>query len=162
MKRRHAVLQAIEQLQHLAALFGKRRAQLAKQVELTEAQWRVMEGVATEHFIPSMFADGLDNTRGAVSKILRQLLGKKLIKVSISQEDGRQRKYRLTARGARILETLRALREDAIREIWGDLPQDELAAFNQLCDRLIVKLQDYAAREAVHNAKASTATRRVT
>ena len=159
MQRRDAVLQAIERLQHLAALFSKRRAQLAKQAGLTEAQWRVLEGVATEHFIPSMFADGLDNTRGAVSKILRQLLDKKLIKASISVEDGRQRKYRLTARGTRTTETLRTSREKAIREIWSDLPLKDLTAFNRLCDGLIERLRDYAAQEEDRNEKADAAER---
>ena len=84
MHRSNDILQAIEQLQHLAALFSKRRAQLAKRVELTEAQWRVLEEISTEHFMPSMFADEFDNTRGAVSKILRQLVEKQQIKASIS------------------------------------------------------------------------------
>lgn len=152
MEQRQAIFQAIEQLQHLAGLFGKRRAQLAGRVDLTEAQWRVLEGVATEHFIPSMFADGLDNTRGAVSKILRQLLDKNLIKASISQEDGRQRKYRLTASGTRTIESLRELREKAIHKIWSDLPQNDLATFNRLCGQLIGNLQEYAAEEERHSS----------
>lgn len=151
MEHRQVILQAIEQMQHLAALFSKRRSQLARGVELTEAQWRVLEGVATEHFMPSMFADGLDNSRGSVSKILKQLLEKKFIKASISEEDGRQRKYTLTKQGTKTIETLRSLREDAINEIWSDLPEDELNTFNQLCGRLITNLRDYAAREETNN-----------
>ena len=158
MNRRQTIFQAIEQLQQLAALFSKRRSQLAGQVELTEAQWRVLEGVATEHFMPSMFADGLDNTRGAVSKILKQLAEKKLIKASISLEDGRQRNYRLTERGTRTIETLRSLREDAIQAIWSDLPLGEMTTFNRLCDRLITKLRDYSAQEDHRNKKPKTVT----
>lgn len=147
MAPRDVAFQAIEKLQHLAALFSKRRAQLARRAELTEAQWRVLEGVATEHFMPSMFADDLDNTRGAVSKILRQLLEKGLIKAAISDADGRQRDYRLTAKGTRTTETLRRLREDAIREIWTDLTLGDLRAFNRFCDQLIARLRDYVGKE---------------
>ena len=156
MNRRQTIFHAIKQLQRLAALFSKRRSQLAGQVELTEAQWRVLEGVATEHFMPSMFADGLDNTRGSVSKILKQLVEKKLIKASISPEDGRQRNYRLTERGTRTIETLRSLREDAIQVIWSDLPLDDLTTFNRLCDSLIIKLRDYSAKEDDRDKKPKT------
>ena len=147
MKQTEEIFEAIERLQHLAALFGKRRGQLAKRAGLTEAQWRVLEGVSDEHFIPSMFADGLDNTRGAVSKILKQLIEKKLITAAISREDGRQRRYRLTARGDRTIESLRKLRRHAIRRIWSGLPLDDLVVFNRLCDSLITNLRSYAVQE---------------
>lgn len=152
MARRDEVLHAIDRLQHLASLFSKRRSQIARRVGLTEAQWRVLEGVATEHFMPSMFADDLDNTRGAVSKILKQLLEKGLIKAAISDADGRQRDYTLTAKGERAIDTLRGLREDAIREIWSDLPLGDLRRFSQFCGQLIEKLRDYAGREDARNS----------
>jgi len=119
---RELTLRAIEQVQQLAALFTKRRAQLARRVGLTEAQWRVLEGIATERFMPSMFALDQDNTRGAVSKILRQLLQRKLVSVSISLQDGRLRTYELTASGKKTMDRLRAFREEAIRRMWVALP----------------------------------------
>jgi DNA-binding MarR family transcriptional regulator len=138
---------AIDQVQRLTVLFQKRRAQLARSVGLTEAQWRVMEGVATEHFMPSLFADERAETRGAVSKMLRQLTDKRLVKASISGEDGRQRKYVLTARGRQALEKLRVLRENAIREIWSGPTVKQLGVLNQCCDHLIGNMRSYAARE---------------
>jgi DNA-binding MarR family transcriptional regulator len=147
MRQQDTIFQAIGQLQHLSSLFGKRRAQLARRVGLTEAQWRVLEGVATEHFMPSMFADGLDNSRAAISNILRQLQEKKLVRASISTNDGRQRKYELTAKGAKTQKALRNLRSRAIRDIWSDLPPDDLAAFHRLCTQLIGRLRDYAEKE---------------
>src|SRR5436190_1259605 len=142
-EQREMTLKAIEQVQQLAALFTKRRAQLAAQVGLTEAQWRLLEGIATEHFMPSMFADGQDNTRGAVSKIIRQLLKKKLVLASIAPHDGRQRKYQLTAVGKKSMERLRELREDAIREIWSHLPGNDLRSFVRLNDSLIERIRAY-------------------
>jgi DNA-binding MarR family transcriptional regulator len=140
-------LRAIEQVQQLAALFTKRRAQLAAQVGLTEAQWRLLEGITTEHFMPSMFAQEQDNTRGAVSKIIRQLLQKELVVASIASHDGRQRKYELTAKGKKSMDRLRELREEAIREIWSELPEDELKSFIRLNDLLIEKIRGYAERQ---------------
>jgi len=137
-------LRAIEQVQQLAALFTKRRAQLAAQVGLTEAEWRLLEGIATEHFMPSMFAQEQDNTRGAVSKIIRQLLQKKLVVSSIARHDGRQRKYELTAKGRKSMDRLRELREEAIREIWSQLSDDDLKSFIRLNDLLIEKIRAYA------------------
>ena len=56
MAQRAEIFHAIEQLQQASALFSKRRSQLAAAAGLTEAQWRVMEGIATQHFMPSLFA----------------------------------------------------------------------------------------------------------
>lgn len=143
-EQREMALRAIEQVQQLAALFTKRRAQLAAQVGLTEAQWRLLEGIATEHFMPSMFAQEQDNTRGAVSKIIRQLLQKKLVIASIAPHDGRQRKFVLTAKGKKSMDRLRELREEAIRQIWSNLPGDDLKSFIGVNDLLIEKIRAYA------------------
>ena len=144
---RSHIFAAIEQLQQASALFSKRRAQLASAVGLTEAQWRVMEGIATQHFMPSLFAREQDHTGSAVSKLLRQLLDKKLIRVSISSDDGRQRSYELTAQGTKIMDKLRELRNEAIEEVWADLPPKELEAFSAFADKLITRLRHKASTE---------------
>jgi DNA-binding MarR family transcriptional regulator len=138
---RSKIFLAIEQLQQASALFSKRRSQLAAAVGLTEAQWRVMEGVATQHFMPSLFAREQDHTGSAVSKLLRQLLGKKLIRVSISTGDARQRSYELTAAGVKVMDKLRDLRSEAIEDVWADLPPKELAAFSAFAEKLIARLR---------------------
>ncbi|MAD80409.1 MAG: hypothetical protein CMJ50_06145 [Planctomycetaceae bacterium] len=144
---REITLLAIEQVTQLAALFGKRRAQLAGRVGLTDAQWRILEGISTEHFMPSLFAKEQDNTRGAVSKIIRNLLDKKLVRVSISDEDGRQREYQLTRKGERTMQRLRELREKAIGLIWDGLSREDFEAFTRLNGVLIERMRAYAAKE---------------
>ena len=141
MAQRAEIFHAIEQLQQASALFSKRRSQLAAAAGLTEAQWRVMEGIATQHFMPSLFAREQDHTGSAVSKLLRQLLDKKLIRVSIAAGDGRQRSYELTALGTKTMDKLRALRAQAIEEVWADLPPQELAAFSAFSEKLIARLR---------------------
>src|SRR4030095_3334077 len=105
---------AIGRLQRLADLFHQRRAQLAQGAGLTEAQWEVLERLASEHFTPSLSARHRESSAPAVSRIIRQLLRKKLITVSVSDTDGRQRRYQLTARRQETLEALRATRSRAI------------------------------------------------
>jgi DNA-binding MarR family transcriptional regulator len=144
-----AVHEAIGRLQRLADLFRQRRAQLAQEVGLTEAQWEVLERIASDRFMPSLFARHRESSAPAVSRIIRQLLRKKLITVSVSDADGRQRRYQLTARGQRTLEALRATRRRAIDAVWMDLDARALADFTEFSGELIARLEAYAA-EARH------------
>jgi DNA-binding MarR family transcriptional regulator len=138
---------AIARLQRLAELFQHRRQQLAKRAGLTEQQWRVLEEISTEHFIPSLFARSRESSAAAVSKTLRQLLDKELVRVSVSATDGRQRQYELTAKGQRAIERLRRERQRAIEAIWSELPAEELRRFNRLSAELIARIERYAADE---------------
>lgn len=146
-KQRELTWRAIEQVQQLSALFIKRRGQLAGRVGITVAQWRMLEGIATEHFMPSLFAREQDNTPGAASKITKQLLDKALVKVTISRQDGRQRQYTLTAKGQKVMDQLRGLREQAIAEIWSVLTEGELQAFTGVNDKLLENMRIYLERE---------------
>ena len=139
-------LGAITQLGRLTELYQHRRQQLAQSVGLTEREWAVLEEVSTEHFMPSLFARKSESTPAAVSKIIRQLLDKALISVSVSREDARHRDYVLTAKGRRILLRLRKLREDAITTIWLEFGSPELAQFTDFASRLVARLEAYAAR----------------
>lgn len=138
---------SIARLQRLSDLFVARREQLARRVGITEQQWRVLEEISTEHFIPSMFARSRDSSAAAVSKVLRQLLDKDLVSVSISESDGRQRAYELSPAGKRAMARLRKLREDAIEEVWLALPRAELARWSELSRELIERIEHHADRE---------------
>ena len=142
------VHEAIGRLQRLADLFHQRRTQLAQGAGLTEAQWEVLERIASEQFMPSLFARHRDSSPPAVSRIIRQLLRKRLITVSVSATDGRQRRYQLTARGRKTLDALRGLRRRAIDTIWMDLDPRALAAFTDFSSELITRLEAYASRQA--------------
>src|SRR5215510_10776585 len=145
MKSRSAdVHEAIGRLQRLADLFHQRRAQLAQGAGLTEAQWEILERIASEQFMPSLFARHRQSSAPAVSRVIRQLVRKKLITVSVSDTDGRQRRYQLTARGQKTLDALRATRRRAIDAVWMHLDQRALAAFTQFSGELITRLEAYA------------------
>jgi DNA-binding MarR family transcriptional regulator len=104
----------------------------------------VLEEISTEHFMPSMFAKVRQSSRAAVSKTLRTLLDKRLVRVSVSPNDGRQRRYGLTARGTRIIDRIRNQREAAIDGIWLRLPRRRLKLFTCIGNELTERLSAYA------------------
>jgi DNA-binding MarR family transcriptional regulator len=136
---------AIANLQRLTDLFQERRAQLATEAGLTEQQWDVLERIATEHFMPSLFARRRESSVAAVSRLIRQLLDKRLVTASARDHDGRQRQYVLTAKGRRTLDALRAGRQAAIDVIWSSLDRGALATFTEVSAELIRRIEAYAA-----------------
>jgi DNA-binding MarR family transcriptional regulator len=138
---------AIACLRRLTDAFTRRRQALAASVDLTEGQWGVLEEIATQHFMPSMFARHRASSAAAVSKTLRQLKGKGLVTVALSKNDGRQRDYVLTAKGARLLATLREERELAIEKIWATLPPAAIEAFVTFGNQLAGRLEHYGNQE---------------
>ena len=114
---------------------------------MTVQQWRVLEEIGGENFMPSMFARERESSPAAVSKIIRQLLDKGLVAVSVSEADGRQRDYALTAAGRRVMERLRESRSRAVAAVWSGLDAARLADFTSFSSELINRLESYASRE---------------
>ena len=141
--RKEALHRAISTLQRLSDLFSERRDRLASEAGLSVPQWRLLEEIATEHFMPSLFAARRSVTPAAISKLVRGLLDEKLIEVGIAAEDRRQRTYRLTTSGGRLLESVRASRQQAIQQVWSDIPAAELEQFAHFGKRLSERLEDY-------------------
>jgi DNA-binding MarR family transcriptional regulator len=139
---------AIECLARLVELTRTRREQLAASVGLTDQQWGVLEEIATEHFMPSLFARRRESSPAAVSKILRQLVDKGLVVAAVAKDDARQRRYALTARGKRVMDRLRESREAAVQQVWLSLDRDELCSFTDFGRTLIDRLEQYAASAA--------------
>jgi len=137
---------AIRSLQRLTDLFRERRRQLALAVDVSEAQWRVLEEIGDDEFMPSMFARRQDCAPAAVSRTLRQLLDRGMVAVSIAQGDARQRVYRLTPSGRRTLRRLNTSRERAIAAIWEPFSADELEQFIHFSSALGDGLEEYRRR----------------
>jgi DNA-binding MarR family transcriptional regulator len=145
--RERIVSTAIISLQRLSDLFCERREQLAREAALTVQQWCVLEKISEEHFMPSMFAKNRDSSAAAVSKVIRQLLDKGVIRVSVRENDGRQRQYTLTDAGEQVVERLRASRQRAIDAIWSSFSEHELAQFVSFSEQLGSRLEDYIRSE---------------
>jgi len=144
MQHRPEIPEAIAALQRLVELFSLRRRQLAAEAGLSEAQWRLLEEVAGESFMPSLFARRRDCTPAAVSRGLRALLDADLVRVDVSPDDGRHRVYRLTPHGRRVLRRLRAGRERAIAAVWERFDAGALSGFVRFADELADQLASYA------------------
>jgi DNA-binding MarR family transcriptional regulator len=140
--------EAIAALQRLTDLFRLRRAQLARAALLSEQQWQVLEEIASAQFMPSMFARGREQSPAAVSRVIRQLLDRKLIAPAVARgSDRRHRTYALTALGRRTLDELRGHRGRAIEAIWLHLDPRELSTFTKVSGELAARLDAYARHE---------------
>jgi DNA-binding MarR family transcriptional regulator len=139
--------QAIACLRRLADAFRRRREELALSVGLSDGQWALLEEIASEHFMPSMFARTRSSSAAAVSKSLQKLLAKGLVSVGLSQADGRQRAYLLTAKGKHVLEILRQEREQAIADIWLPLEAAQVKTFVAFGNALAQKLEQYPKKD---------------
>lgn len=143
-RRDRALGRAIAGLQRLADDFAERREQLASEAGTTPGQWRVLEEIAREDFMPSLFARRRAQSAAAVSKTLRQLADAGLVDVAIGEGDARRRDYRLTPEGRRVLSRLRRARERAIAAVWGELPLRDLERFAEFSEVLGERLEAYA------------------
>jgi DNA-binding MarR family transcriptional regulator len=137
---------AIEALQRLADAFARRRRQLAASADLTEAEWRLLQEVEDEDFMPSMFARRRACTPAAVSRGLRGLLEANLVETAVSDADGRQRVYRPTAAGRAVLRRLRDARQRAIETVWQRFDPADLDTFARFATALSESLEAYASR----------------
>jgi DNA-binding MarR family transcriptional regulator len=142
--RRPEIDHAIAALQRLCELFTLRRQQLAADAGLTESEWRLLEEIADEAFMPSMFARRRDCTPAAISRGLRSLLDRRWVTSAIAAGDARQRRYRLTAAGRRVLERLRRERERAIAAVWQGFDAGALRGFVAFAGELADHLESYA------------------
>ena len=150
--KRDSILQAVSTLQRLSELFEARREQIAREAGLTVREWGVLEEIATAHFMPSLFASRRSVSPPAISKLLRGLLERGLIRTSVADGDRRQRRYGLTAAGRRLLDGIRSERERVIDQVWTDFPATELRRFSrfglELGDRLEACLEEGEPRRA--------------
>ncbi len=96
--------------------------------------------------MPSMFARRRDCSPAAVSRGLRGLLDAGLVDVSVALGDGRQRVYRLTQPGRKLIGGLRRRRQRAIEGVWHRFDSDELDAFVRFATALSESLESYAER----------------
>jgi DNA-binding MarR family transcriptional regulator len=149
MQERPEIHQAIAALQRLCELFALRRQQLASDAGLTESQWRLLEEIADEAFMPSMFARRRDCTPAAISRGLRTLLERGWVTAEIGRTDARHRRYRLTAEGRRVLDRLRRGRERAIAAVWQGFDARAVHGFVAFAGELADHLEAYAAQRKI-------------
>jgi DNA-binding MarR family transcriptional regulator len=85
---------------------------------------------------------------------LRQLLDGGMVSAAIGRADRRNRRYKLTAKGKRVLGELRASRQAAIEAIWTGFSRDELAAFSGFAVKLSDRIDRYSRRKMARRVAA--------
>jgi DNA-binding MarR family transcriptional regulator len=110
--------------------------------DVTVAEWVVLRDLFDgDDVAPSLLADRLGMTRGAISKLADRLIAKELIERTASMEDRRQQTLSLTAAGRKLVPALSALADRNDAEFFGHLKPAERAALEKML-RDIVRRHD--------------------
>jgi DNA-binding MarR family transcriptional regulator len=108
---------------------------------VTVAEWAVLRVLyGTGKVAPSMLADEMGLTRGAISKLADRLVGKGLVAREASFTDGRAQVLRLTAKGAGLVPVLAALAEENEAECFGGLAEADRVALMRILQRTVGRL----------------------
>lgn len=111
----------------------------ARKVEaegVTVAEWILLRKMLDAGTVnPSLLANTVGMTRGAVSKLIERLCRKKLAERSSSDGDRRYQTVELTAAGKRLVPVLAQLADENDREFFGHLkPEERIKLMNLLQD----------------------------
>jgi DNA-binding MarR family transcriptional regulator len=110
--------------------------------DVTVAEWVVLRELFDLRDIPpSVLADRLGMTRGAISKLADRLAAKVLIERTPSIQDRRQQTLSLTVAGRKLVPALSALADRNDAEFFGHLKPSERAALEKML-RDIVRRHD--------------------
>jgi DNA-binding MarR family transcriptional regulator len=110
--------------------------------DVTVAEWVVLRELFDLRDIPpSVLANRLGMTRGAISKLADRLIAKKLVDRTLSTGDRRQQALSLTAAGRKLVPALSALADRNDAEFFGHLKPSEHAALEKML-RDIVRRHD--------------------
>lgn len=110
--------------------------------DVTVAEWVVLRELFDLRDIPpSVLADRLGMTRGAISKLADRLAAKELIERTPSIQDRRQQTLSLSVAGRKLVPALSALADRNDAEFFGHLKPSERAALEKML-RDIVRRHD--------------------
>jgi MarR family transcriptional regulator, lower aerobic nicotinate degradation pathway regulator len=90
--------------------------------DITVAEWVVLrELYECDDMVPSVLAEKIGMTRGAISKLADRLLAKALVTRTTSDEDRRYQALALTPKGRAIVPKLAAIADENDAEFFGHL-----------------------------------------
>lgn len=105
---------------------------------VTVAEWVAMRRLFGEGGVaPSLLADRIGMTRGAITKLADRLIDKELVVRRADPQDGRAQTLALTARGRALVPELAALADDNDTEFFRPLTVQERRVLRQLLERLV-------------------------
>ncbi len=115
----------------------------ARKVEahgVTVAEWVLMRQLLEEEALaPSVLADRMGMTRGAVSKLADRLIAKSILVRAADPRDGRAQKLSLTPAGRALVPQLAALADANDAEFFDHLAPEDRAALFRVLRELVEK-----------------------
>lgn len=108
---------------------------------VTVAEWVALRALYDHGALaPSVLAERLGMTRGAISKLAERLAGKALLTRSAGDGDGRLQSLALTGAGRALVPELAALADRNDAEFFGDLDPAERAVITAAMKRIVARL----------------------
>ncbi len=105
---------------------------------VTVAEWVVMrELLQTGTTSPSVLAERLGMTRGAISKLVERLCGKELVERTYPEGDRRYQSLVLSPSGKKLVPILADLADQNDREFFGDLALDQRAELAAILQQIV-------------------------
>ncbi|QUS41147.1 MarR family transcriptional regulator [Tardiphaga alba] len=121
---------------HVSSAFA---AELA-QKDVSVAEWVLMRLLyGTETMAPSLLAERIGMTRGAITKSADRLIARDLIVRTANPDDGRAQKLALTAAGRRLVPVLAALADRNDAAFFADLSAAERTNLERILKKIIDK-----------------------
>lgn len=104
---------------------------------ISVAEWVLLRELYDRAQPPSLLADRLDMTRGAITKLADRLLARKLILRAASALDGRAQTLSLTGQGRALVPQLAALADRNDAEFFAGLSGRDQAALKSLLLKIV-------------------------
>jgi DNA-binding MarR family transcriptional regulator len=108
---------------------------------VTVAEWGLMRTLyGRAPSAPSLLANEMGLTRGAITKLADRLIAKALIVREASPDDGRAQTLRLTAKGAKFVPELAALADNNELECFAHLSTDDRRILQRILNETVTRL----------------------
>ena len=105
---------------------------------VTVAEWVLLrELFDAEPTSPSLLAERMGMTRGAISKLVERLVQKELVARSLSETDRRRQTVSLTPAGRTLVPGLARLADDNDHEFFGHWPETQRTELTRLLQELV-------------------------
>lgn len=118
---------------HVSGAFAEKLS--ARRVSV--AEWVVLRLLYDSAQAPSLLAEKLGMTRGAVTKLANRLVARKLITRAASEKDGRAQILALTAQGRALVPQLAALADRNDAEFFAGLSARDRAQLKSLLLKIV-------------------------
>jgi MarR family transcriptional regulator, lower aerobic nicotinate degradation pathway regulator len=106
---------------------------------VTVAEWVVMRELYAGSLAPSVVAERIGMTRGAISKLADRLKEKAMLTRASGKGDGRYQELALTPAGRALVPQLAALADQNDAEFFGHLSREERATIERLMQEIVRK-----------------------